>query len=106
MTSQITGISIAYSNVCSGADQGKHQSSASMALYGEFTGDREFPAQRVSNVENVSILWRHHDIVCNWTEIPSSQQVVNIYKCCQRVMISARGILMASEKPVNPLRPP
>ena len=28
-------------------------------LWGEFTGDRWIPAQRVSNVENVSIWWRH-----------------------------------------------
>ena len=46
MASQITGISIVYSTVCSGADQGKHQ----------VTG--EFPSQRASNVKNVSIWWR------------------------------------------------
>ena len=32
MASQITGVSIVYSTVCSGADQRKHQSSASLAL--------------------------------------------------------------------------
>ena len=31
MASQITGVSIVYSTVCSGADQGKHQSSTSLA---------------------------------------------------------------------------
>ena len=30
-------------------------------LWGELTG--EFPAQRASNAENVSIWWRHHDTV-------------------------------------------
>ena len=30
-------------------------------LWGEITG--EFPAQRASNAENVSIWWRHHDIL-------------------------------------------
>ena len=41
MVSQINGVSIVYSNVCSGADQRKHQSSsASMALWGEFTVDQ------------------------------------------------------------------
>ena len=30
-------------------------------LCGEFTGTGEFPAQRASNAENVSIWWRHHD---------------------------------------------
>ena len=29
-------------------------------LCGEFTGTGEFPAQRASNAENVSIWWRHH----------------------------------------------
>ena len=32
MTSQITSVSVVYSNVCSGADQRKHQSSASLAF--------------------------------------------------------------------------
>ena len=31
-------------------------------LCGEFTGTGEFPAQRASNAENVSIWWRHHEI--------------------------------------------
>ena len=43
MASQITGISIVYSSVCSDADQRKHQSSASLSLWGEFTGDRWIP---------------------------------------------------------------
>ena len=30
-------------------------------LYGEFTGTGEFPAQRASDAENVSIRWRYHD---------------------------------------------
>ena len=32
MASQITGVSIVYSTVCSGADEIKHQSSASLAF--------------------------------------------------------------------------
>ena len=43
MASQITGVSIVYSTVCSGADQRKYQSSASLAFVGEFTGDRWIP---------------------------------------------------------------
>ena len=39
MTSQITSLVIVYSNVYSGADQRKHQSSASLILCGEFTYD-------------------------------------------------------------------
>ena len=40
MASQITGVSIVSSNFGSGADQGKHQSFASLALWGEFTCDQ------------------------------------------------------------------
>ena len=52
--SQITGVSIVCSTICSGADQRKHQSSASLAFA------RGIPSQRASNAENVSILWRPH----------------------------------------------
>ena len=41
--SQITNLTIAYATVYSGADQGKQQSSASLAFGGEFTGDRWIP---------------------------------------------------------------
>ena len=60
IASQITSLTIVYSTVYSGADQRKHQSSASLALGGEFTGAGEFPAQMASNAENVSISWRHY----------------------------------------------
>ena len=53
MSSQITIISIVYSTVCSGANQRKYQSSASLAF---FAGN----SQMASNAENVSIWWRHN----------------------------------------------
>ena len=37
MASQITGVLIVYSNVCSDSDQRKHQSSASLAFTRELT---------------------------------------------------------------------
>ena len=43
MASQITDVSIVYSAVCSDADQRKHQSSASLALWGDYTSDRWSP---------------------------------------------------------------
>ena len=52
-----SSLTIVYSTVYSGADQRKHQSSASLAFV-PVSG--EFPAQMVSNAENVSIWWRHH----------------------------------------------
>ena len=62
IASQITSLTIVYSAV-SGADQSKHQSSASLAFVwgihrSPVTG--EFPAQMASNAENLSIWWRHH----------------------------------------------
>ena len=68
MMSQITGVTIVYSTVCSGADQIKHQSSASLGFVGgnsPVTG--EFPTQRTRNAENISIWWRHH--VRRWDSI-------------------------------------
>ena len=62
MASQITSLTVVYLIVYSGADQRKHQSqsSASLAFVREFTGTGEFPVQRASNAENVSIWWRRH----------------------------------------------
>ena len=59
MASQITSLTIVFSTVYSNADQRKHQSFASLACVGDFTGAGEFPAQRVSNAEKFSIWWRH-----------------------------------------------
>ena len=67
MASQITSLTIVYSAVYSGADQSKHQSSASLAfVWGIHRGPGEFPAQMASNAENVSIWWRHH-VSRQWT---------------------------------------
>ena len=55
IVSQITSLTIVYSTVYSGADQRKHQSSASLAFVW-----RIHRGQVASNPENVSILWRHH----------------------------------------------
>ena len=54
MVPQITSLTIVYPTVYSGADERKHQSSASLAFV-----CGEFPAQMASNAKNVSIWWRH-----------------------------------------------
>ena len=68
MASQITGVLIVYSTVCPGVDQRKHQSYASLSVWGEFTGDRWIPRShlwiprtKASDAEHVSIWWRHHE---------------------------------------------
>ena len=64
IASQITSLTHpVYSIVYSDADQRKHQSSTSLAFVRGIqqvhcTG--EFPAQRASNAEIVSLWWRHH----------------------------------------------
>ena len=49
-------------NHCSGADQRKHQSSASLAFGGNSPVTGEYPVQMASNTENVSNWLRRHDI--------------------------------------------
>ena len=67
MASQITSLSVVYSAVYSGADKRKHQSSASLAICeGNSPVTGEFPAQRTSNAENVSIWWRHLEKKLPW----------------------------------------
>ena len=62
MASQITSHGIVYITVYSGADKKNHQSSASLAFVRAESspGTGEFPAQKASNAENVSIWWRNH----------------------------------------------
>ena len=61
VASQFASLTIVYSTVYSGADQRKHQSSASLAFVrGIHRGTSEFPAQMASNAEDVFIWWRHH----------------------------------------------
>ena len=62
MASQITSLMIVYSTIYSGADQSKHQSSASLAFVWGIHRDRWFPAQMASNTENVFIWWSHHGV--------------------------------------------
>ena len=60
VVSQITSFSIVCSIVCSGADQRKHQSSASLAFV---RGIHRWPANSPHNelvTEIFSIWWRHH----------------------------------------------
>ena len=65
--SQITSFMIVHSTVYSNADQRKHQRSEWLAFVREpVTG--EFPAQRASNAENVSIWWRHHENVAVYVQ--------------------------------------
>ena len=82
MASQITSLMIVYSAVYSGADQRKYQSSASLAFVrgnSQVTG--EFPAQRASDAENVSISWRHHIKMFNPVIMSSTLVSIFVVNC-------------------------
>ena len=63
MKSQITSLTVVYSNVYSDADERKHQSSALLAFVGGIHRDRWIPRTK-GQLPNVSIWWRHHDQGC------------------------------------------
>ena len=61
LVSQITSLTIVYSTVYSRADQRKKSKLHVTGLCARNSpGTGEFPAQMASNMENVSIWWRHH----------------------------------------------
>ena len=55
LVSQITRVSIVCSTVCSGANQRKHKSSVSLTFVRGPPVNGEFPSQKASGAENVSI---------------------------------------------------
>ena len=69
IASQITGVYIDYSTVCSGAEKtSKVRVTGLCAGNSSMTG--EFLAQRTSNAENISIWWRHRAMWsprCQWS---------------------------------------
>ena len=77
IASEITSLTIVYSIDYSGADQRKHQSSASLAFVRGIHRTGEFPAQMASYAENVSIWWRHRDNsgVVIMSSMPSYQRL-------------------------------
>ena len=66
IASQITSLTVVYSRVYTDADQRNIKAPRHWPLCGEFTGVGEFPAQRASYAENVSIWWRHHEWDRSW----------------------------------------
>ena len=60
MASQITGVCIIYSTVCSGADKKNTEAPRHWPLWGEFTGDRWIARTKGQEREKVSISWRYH----------------------------------------------
>ena len=84
MAPQITSPTIVYSTVYSGPNQRKHQSSASLTFVrGIHQWPVNFPTQRSSNAENVSIWWHHHGLPIrsqDWKFL--SMNMVHSLCCC------------------------
>ena len=85
ISSQITSLTIVYSTVIQAPINENIKAPRHWPLCGEFPGTGEFPAQRASNVENVSIWWRHHD--CDWNNVAGYQ-----YYRPTRVVMAVRMI--------------
>ena len=97
MASQITSLAIVYSIIYSGTDQRKHQSSTCLcAGNSPLTG--EFPAQKASNAENVSIWWRHHGGVAGW---PSTMLTISDGQIWKHFPRSWSFVLVIHWWPVN-----
>ena len=60
MASLINSLTIVCSTVCSGADQKTSKLRVTGLCAGNSLVTGEFPTQKVSDAENVSIWWRHH----------------------------------------------
>ena len=60
MVSQMTGLTIVYSTVYSGADKNTPKLRVTGLCAGNSLVTGEFQAKMASNAENVSIWWRHH----------------------------------------------
>ena len=63
VASQITSLTIVYSTVDSDADKKPSKFCVTGLCAGNSPGTDEFPEQMASNAENVSIWWRHRDII-------------------------------------------
>ena len=95
MAPQITSLTTVCLTVYSGVDQIKHQSCASLAFVGEFTGNQWIPlTKKASNAENSSTWWRHHVFVMissgRWSVTAECILLFNI----QRVNYAYRIIVM------------
>ena len=70
VASRITSLAVVYSIIYQTQMKKNIKALRHWSLCGEFTGTGEFPAQRASNAENVSIWWSHHALLpCQVTSV-------------------------------------
>ena len=97
MAFQITGVSSVWSTICSVADW----RFASLVFVTGTTGHRWIPPQRANNAENVSIWWRHHDVIQNGRQdlakycVTSSADTISSHRDGRRYYIFEKGALFS-----------
>ena len=82
MASKITSLTVVYSIVYSAQIKENIKAPRHWTLCGEFTGTGEFPAQRASNAENVSIWLRHYEVKSTARHVISSRGFVYVPQLC------------------------
>ena len=88
MASQITSLTIVCSTVCS-----RHRSkkTSKLCVTGLFEGNSqvtgEFPTQRASNVENISLWWLHHLPTTIWVNIGSGNCLLSVGVVCTKPLL-------------------
>ena len=99
MASQITTLTIVYSTVCSGADKKTSKLRVTGLCEGNSPMTGEFPAQRASNAEIFSILWRYHMIIwmcvyiCAFAHYRMTAHVCAFAHICTSLHISIRSCI-------------
>ena len=84
MASQITSLTIVFSTVYAGADQKNIKTPRHWPCEGKWPVTGELPAQRATNAENVSIWWRHHDVIENAV----LRDMISLLGLCRQLMLS------------------
>ena len=77
MTSRVTGVSIAFSKVCVGADQRKHQSSASLAFV---RGIHLWPVNSPHKGPVTRKMFPFDDVIIHWPQGSQWASFMSIYK--------------------------
>ena len=77
--SQITSLTIVYSTVIQTQIKKASKLRVTGLCAGNSPGTGEFPAQRASNAENVSIWWRHHGTRTSWTQMQEMESRCEIF---------------------------
>ena len=88
MASQITSVSIVYLTVCSGADQRKHQSSASLAFVG---GIHRWPMNSPHKLPEIRKMFPFHDVIM-WVECLGMQANPNKFQMMFKSPMSTEPI--------------